>query len=246
MKKVIVAILIFLSFGQTVKADNWLDDLEAAKKMALATNKLILVDFWATWCGPCKKMDSESWSKEDVKGLMNSYVPVKIDIDDKKQLASQYNVKGIPYIFILDGNGKIVYQSMSYKPKSQVINLLETYALSTQFLNKELISYYNKQNFVTAYRLATKYHDYSLYLSEDLRKDFLKTADYYFDEASDYLSNGEMTKKEALEEKIEFYDIQKELLLKNPKKAIRLLSKIEEENVSKMNKTFFPFLHYAA
>lgn len=245
MKNIVMTFVIFLSLGQIAEANNWLKDFEAAKKMALATDKLILVDFWASWCGPCKKMDSESWSDEEVKALMSAYVPVQIDIDRYKQLASQYNVRGIPYIFVLDGNGKVVYQSMSYMPKSQVITLLETYALSTQFLNKELISYYNNQSFVTAYRLATKYHDYSLYLSEDLRKDVLKTASYYFDEASKFLDDEDLKNKSALEQKIELYDIQKEIFSDNSKKALRLLGKIKGDDVAKINKSFFAFLNYA-
>jgi thioredoxin-like negative regulator of GroEL len=246
MKIIVVAILVFLNFGQTVEAGNWLTDFDAAKKMALATDRLVLVDFWASWCGPCKKMDMESWSKDEVKTLMDGYVPVQIDIDRNKHLANQYNVKGIPYIFILDGNGKVVYQSMSYKSKSQVIDLLETYAMSTQFLNKELISYYNKQNFVSAYRLATKYHDYTFYLDEDLRRDFLRTANDYFDEALDYLDKSDLKNKAALQQKIELYEIQKEIIVNNYKKALRLLSKINKEDVDKMNTSFFAFLNYAA
>ncbi len=226
-------------------ADNWLYDFEEAKKLALATNKLILVDFWATWCGPCKKMDRESWSKDDVKLLMSGYVPVKIDIDSNRELASRYNIRSIPYVFVLDGNGKVVHQTMSYKSKSELVDLLKTYALSTEFLSNELISYYKKQSFVSAYRIASKYHDYSLYLDEDLRKDFLKASDDYFEEALDYLDEEDFKKKAAFRQKIELYDIQKELLLNNARRAMKLLKKIDKVDVDKMNNRFFAFLNYA-
>lgn len=246
MKNIIIALVIFLSFGRSVEANNWLEDFESAKKIALATDKLILVNFWASWCEPCEKMDLESWSKDDVKTLMDSYVSVQIDIDHNKNVASSYNVKGIPFIFILDGNGKVVYKSMSYMRKGQVMKLLKTYALSTEFLKTELINYNTKQNFVNAYSLATRYHDYSLFLDEDLRKDFTSTASYYFDEALSFLYESDHSSKAAIEQEIELYEIQKELILKNSKKALRLLSKIDKEDVVNMNTDFFVFLNYMA
>jgi len=66
-----------------------MSSLEEGKKTAIATNKLILVDFWATSCGPFRRMDSESWSKEEVSELMNNYVSVKLDIDQNRSLAKK-------------------------------------------------------------------------------------------------------------------------------------------------------------
>jgi len=245
MKKYLIVTLIFLCSANMLRADNWFYNLEEAQKMALATNKLILVDFWATWCGPCKKMDLESWNKDDVKALMSNYIPVKIDIDSNTEIANKYSIRSIPYVFILDGNGKIVYKSLSYKSKSQVIKLLETYTLNTEFLNKELISYYKNPSFVSAYRLASKYQDFSLFLNEDIRTDFIGTSDRYFDEALDFLKEGDQNNKVAFQQKIEFYEIQKQLLLNNAKKASKLLGKINTDEVHEMNKTFFAYLNYA-
>ena len=95
MKKYILLIVVL---AQTViaLANNLNDSLEDAKKVALGANKMILVDFYADWCGPCKKMDIESWNKEEVKEISSNYVFVKIDIDQYRSVAQSFGIKSIP------------------------------------------------------------------------------------------------------------------------------------------------------
>lgn len=246
MKRIcFVLFFVFISIN-TVKADKWLNSFEDAKKLAIVSDKLVLVDFWANWCGPCKIMDSESWSKEEVKLLMDNYIPVKIDIDTNKSLAQKYGVKGIPYIFIMDGNGMVIYNEMSYKRKSQVIALLKKYALNTSFLRQDLINYHKQPNFSTSFRLASKYQDFSIYIEKDVRRDVLKLSNDYFNDAKKYLKDSNLKNKKAFLQKINLFSIQEKLILNKPNKAVKLLKKMNINEIDEINISFYAFLNYTA
>ena len=232
MKKSICVLTFCLLSMSNVFSGNWINTLEGGKKLAMATNKLILVDFWATWCGPCKKMDSESWSKEEVSVLMNNYVAVKLDIDQNRSLAQNYGVRGIPYVFILDATGKIIYQSMSYKTKSQVITLLKKYAVNTKYMFNEYIFYSKNKTLSTTARLAAKSQDFSLYLKGDVRRAYLNVSNEYLIEAKKMLKKESATKFEKLSIKMNLLAIQNILYRGKTKKALK---KIEELNIEKLD-----------
>ena len=82
----------------------------------------VLVDFWATWCGPCRMLAPV------IEEIANEYagkVKVgKIDVDQQPELAMQFGVMSIPTL-ILFKEGKAVAQSLGYKPKAQVEAMLK-------------------------------------------------------------------------------------------------------------------------
>ncbi|MFI1770936.1 thioredoxin family protein [Thalassobellus citreus] len=244
MKKILLILIILLVNIQKVSADNWMTSFEEAKKIALATDKFLLVDFWASWCGPCKKMDYDSWSKEDVRLLMANFVPVKIDIDLNRDLALKYEVKGIPFVFIMDGNGKVLHKEMNYKSKNQVLNLLGKYSISTNYLKQYLINYYKNPSFATAFQLASKYSDFTIYLNENIRRDVLNLSNEYFKVSQKALKSSELVNKDVFKQKIKMYEIQEALILNKFIKANKLLDKIKENSLSPKNKVYYYFLKY--
>ena len=82
---------------------------------------LVLVDFYADWCRPCKMMQP---ILEDVATEYNSQITItKINIDNNKNISSKYNVKGIPCMILFE-NGKEVKRVVGYHEKEQLLEKL--------------------------------------------------------------------------------------------------------------------------
>lgn len=93
---------------------------ETFENQVLRSDKPVLVDFFATWCGPCKMigpiLEEIAEEREDIK-------VVKIDVDQEPELAAKYGVVSIPTLFVIE-NGEIKNQAMGAMPKAQLLNLL--------------------------------------------------------------------------------------------------------------------------
>lgn len=74
----------------------------------------VLVDFWATWCGPCRMLGPVI---EELAEEADGYVVGKVNVDEEPALAAQFGVRTIPTV-ILFQNGKAVKQSVGVQPKA--------------------------------------------------------------------------------------------------------------------------------
>ena len=85
------------------------------------SEKAVLIDFYANWCGPCKMLspiiDEIAQERDDI-------IVGKINVDDEPELAEKFAVFSIPTLVILK-NGEIVHQSAGARPKAQILKLLE-------------------------------------------------------------------------------------------------------------------------
>ena len=93
---------------------------ENFQKEVLQSEKPVLLDFFAHWCGPCRMLgpvlDEIAQERSDIK-------VVKVDVDQEPELAAQYQVLSIPSVFVIQ-NGQIIAQSLGAKPKQQLLSML--------------------------------------------------------------------------------------------------------------------------
>ncbi len=86
------------------------------------SDKLVLVDFWAEWCGPCRQLLP---TIEEISKEMNSKLKVvKVNIDENPNTPSKYGVRGIPTL-ILFKNGKQIATKVGSLPKSSLVEWIE-------------------------------------------------------------------------------------------------------------------------
>ena len=81
----------------------------------------VLLDFWATWCGPCKMITPHL---EEIVAEDESVTIGKIDVDQEMALALQFGITSIPTLVVME-NGKAVKQALGYRPKADILKLLE-------------------------------------------------------------------------------------------------------------------------
>ena len=97
----------------TITKDNFQQEV-------LSSEKPVLLDFWASWCGPCRMVspivDEIAEERSDIK-------VGKINVDEQSELAARFRVMSIPTLVVMK-NGEIVTQSVGARPKAQILAML--------------------------------------------------------------------------------------------------------------------------
>ena len=90
------------------------------EELVLKSEKKVLLDFWAPWCGPCKMIGP---IVEEIAEENEHIVVGKINVDDEVELAIQFGVTSIPTLIVME-KGQKVNQLIGYRPKEDILKLL--------------------------------------------------------------------------------------------------------------------------
>ncbi len=95
---------------------NWSYTLAGGLALGQSSKKPLMVDFFAEWCGWCKKLDKDVYTDPEVIALSKNFVCVKVDTDKYGQDASKYGVQGLPTIVFINPDGTVIDKMVGYNP----------------------------------------------------------------------------------------------------------------------------------
>lgn len=140
MKKLAILSSLFIgviAFAQGIRFED--SNFAAITAKAKKENKLIFIDAYASWCGPCKLMVKNIFPLKSVGDYYNShFINAKIDMEKGEGigLAKKYNVTAFPTYLFIDGNGEVVHRTLGYVEENDFIQ----FAKDAEDPNKKLAS----------------------------------------------------------------------------------------------------------
>lgn len=84
------------------------------------SEKPVLLDFWASWCGPCRMV---SPIVDEIAAERGDITVGKVNVDEQPELAGQFGVMSIPTLVVMK-NGKVINQAVGVRPKAQILAML--------------------------------------------------------------------------------------------------------------------------
>lgn len=116
------------AFSANVNADhvNWSSDVEQSLRVANQSGQMVLMKFTADWCGYCKKMERETFTKPAVAGLVNQqFVPVLVDADKHKALVQHLKIRSLPAVLVVSPQMVILKRINGYQTEQKLMPELQ-------------------------------------------------------------------------------------------------------------------------
>jgi len=121
-------------------AVEWIDNAEKGIAMAGQTGRPVMLDFYANWCAPCRKLDRKFFSRDDIIKLTHDLVPVRVDVtyetEEVRRLIERYMVMGMPTFVFLSSEGE-EYEDLTVSSSNECLlerNMKETVRRSSKNL----------------------------------------------------------------------------------------------------------------
>ena len=93
---------------------------ENFQKEVIESDKPVLLDFWASWCGPCRMVSPVI---DEISGETPTVKVGKVNVDEQSELATAFNVMSIPTLIVMK-DGKVANEAVGAIPKQQIVSML--------------------------------------------------------------------------------------------------------------------------
>jgi len=122
--KVLATLLLIAAPLVAAAPVKWEESYAAAVKRAQAEHKMIFMDLWAEWCGPCQFLKTKVFPTPEAQAALSKYVPLSVLVEYKdgkpleegSRLAKQFKLNAYPTLVILDSNGKEIRRQVGAFP----------------------------------------------------------------------------------------------------------------------------------
>ena len=108
---------------------DWIDNETEALEIALREDKLLMLDFYASWCVACKELDHKTYADPAVAAKLDNYVNVKLDFtrssDTTKALTEKYQIPGLPVVIFMDAQGNVFKRITGFVNAEEMLDIIE-------------------------------------------------------------------------------------------------------------------------
>jgi thiol:disulfide interchange protein DsbD len=106
---------------------NWVYDEPTALETAKQENKLVMLDFYATWCSACNELDHKTFSDQTVVDKLENYITVKLDFSAQsdKALTEKYQIRGLPVVIFMDAQENIFQRIEKFVDAEEMLKIIE-------------------------------------------------------------------------------------------------------------------------
>jgi thiol:disulfide interchange protein len=131
--KILAAILIAAAPLAAQMSANWEHEFVKAQKRARSEKKLIFMDLWAEWCGPCLKLQRDTFPHPMAVSALDKVVPLSVlvqkrdrtNLPEGSSLAEKYNLEAYPTLLMLDENGKEIRRFVGYLDAAGLVKFIQ-------------------------------------------------------------------------------------------------------------------------